>query len=157
MANTRVVKYELTKDLRVLSYNEKGEVRELVQSIDSRGYLRVCIMIEGKRKNKYIHRWVAEEFVPNPKPGIYDCVDHIDMNKLNNSPENLRWCTKEQNTKWAQSTVMNDEVAAKATDLLLEGLSGSEVSRRLNVSRFTLSSWKRKNFKKSDNKLGYVK
>jgi len=59
------------------------------------GTLRVNLYNEGKRKGKYVHRLVAEAFIPNPdrKPQ----VDHIDGNKQNNHISNLRWCTDEEN------------------------------------------------------------
>ncbi len=50
-------------------------------------YYKVCGL--------YVHRLVAELFVPNPdnKPEI----DHIDTNKLNNNANNLRWVTRKEN------------------------------------------------------------
>ena len=39
----------------------------------------------------YVHRLIAHLFVQNPRPDIFDRVDHIDRNKKNNDPSNLRW------------------------------------------------------------------
>ena len=38
----------------------------------------------------YIHRLVAEHFIPNPEH--YRFVEHIDGDRTNNSVKNLRWC-----------------------------------------------------------------
>lgn len=46
-----------------------------------------------------IHRLVALHFIPNPYG--HPIVNHKDGDKLNNSVDNLEWCTHEQNTQHA--------------------------------------------------------
>ncbi len=49
------------------------------------------------KAKKYVHRLVAEAFVPNPSN--LPCVLHRDDNPLNNSSDNLWWGTKADNNK----------------------------------------------------------
>lgn len=43
----------------------------------------------------YVHRAVAELFIPNPENKLE--IDHIDTNRLNNNVNNLRWSTHTEN------------------------------------------------------------
>ena len=43
----------------------------------------------------YIHKLVADAFIPNPKG--YKCINHKDCDMLNNFYKNLEWCTQRQN------------------------------------------------------------
>lgn len=62
------------------------------------GYLYVTLVDElGKRKNHYIHRLVAEAFLPNP--GNLPQVNHIDYDRKNNKVTNLEWCTAIENAR----------------------------------------------------------
>lgn len=65
--------------------------------IKDNGYLFVCLSkgTTKSMKNRYIHRLVAESFIPNTfnKPQI----DHIDGDKTNNCVENLTWATQIEN------------------------------------------------------------
>ena len=67
----------------------------LKQSINTYGYLQVCLYNNCERSVKRVHRLVAETFIPNPsnKPE----VNHIDGNKTNNKIDNLEWVTSKEN------------------------------------------------------------
>ena len=59
-------------------------------------HLHVILCKNGKTTKKYVHRLVAEAFVPNPDN--LPIVDHIDNDPTNNDYRNLRWCTHSFNT-----------------------------------------------------------
>lgn len=65
----------------------KDEVWTFGEKID-RGYARFC--------SESVHRIVAVAFHGEP-PTNQHVVDHIDTNRQNNRPENLRWLTKLEN------------------------------------------------------------
>ena len=58
-------------------------------AVDPRGYLYIGFNCNGKQQNKYIHRLVAEAFIPNPKN--YDFIKHGPQGRRVNSVDNLSW------------------------------------------------------------------
>ena len=98
------------------SINEFGEVRnDLTGKIKNahinkqNGYKTVDLWKDNKSTKYTIHRLIAEAFIPNPlnKP----TVDHKDGNRLNNSIENLRWATyNEQNSRFNEVGVRSQKV-----------------------------------------------
>lgn len=75
-------------------YAKKGILRKL--TVGSKGYLVVSLTSFSKQGVYFVHRLVAETFLPNPKSK--PCVDHINTDKLDNRVENLRWVTSLENT-----------------------------------------------------------
>lgn len=64
-----------------------------------KGYMMLYLIKDGVKERKYIHRIVAESFIPNPNN--YKQVNHKDGIKNNNNVENLEWVTPSQNIKHA--------------------------------------------------------
>ena len=70
------------------------------------GYLQVNIVPENKSsygKTESVHNLVAEAFI-GPKPDKFYRVDHINEDKLDNSPKNLRWINHGHNTMRSSNT-----------------------------------------------------
>lgn len=68
------------------------------------GYLKVNLRDKnGKIKHFFVHKLVAEAFIPNPNG--YEHVTHKDGDKENNAVENLEWSNaqyrpKTYNRRW---------------------------------------------------------
>ena len=89
--------YEVSNLGRVKSFNYRGTGKEkILKNIEcNNGYLTVGLTKDRKQKFFFIHRLVAEAFIPNldNKP----CIDHINTIKTDNRVENLRWVNHEEN------------------------------------------------------------
>ena len=79
-------------------YSKKSN-RVLKSHFNEKGYLRVCLYVDGKPTTQKVHRLVALAFLENPKN--YKEVNHKDGNKTNNCVENLEWCTHLENMRHA--------------------------------------------------------
>ena len=73
-------------------------------------YPKIILIKDGKKERKYIHRLIAEAFIPNPNH--YKFINHIDGNKQNYSIENLEWCTQKYNMLHAQFTLKKQFASA---------------------------------------------
>ena len=63
--------------------------------LSQKGYSQVCINYLNKRKNRRVHRLVAQAFIPNPSG--YVEINHKDEIKTNNRVDNLEWCDRKYN------------------------------------------------------------
>ena len=107
--------YAVTSCGRVWSYKSN---KFLKPHDNGRGYHQVDLRKDGKRKHFYIHRLVAEAYIPNPNGD--NTVDHIDGDKSHNYLNNLQWLSRKDNVKKANCQkvrcVETNEVFNSMTD-----------------------------------------
>lgn len=101
----------------------KGQI--LNPDIAPNGYYRVSFSINRKRQQRYLHRLLAEHFIPNPNK--LPQVNHLDGNKLNNNLNNLEWVTVQENTIHAYKHGLIKHVSGK--DHFNYGKFGSDSKR----------------------------
>ena len=86
--------------------DEQGQIRnaqtgaKLKATPSSLGYLRITLQHNGRQTKRYVHRLVAEAFIPNPQN--LPEVNHKDEDKANNRLENLEWCTHQYNSTYGK-------------------------------------------------------
>ena len=82
----------ITGDIYSLKNNK---IILIKQNLNKNGYLQIIIYKDGKYKNYKSHRFIWECYENEILDKNID-IDHIDKNKLNNSIDNLRKVSIEQ-------------------------------------------------------------
>lgn len=83
----------------------------------SRGYEQVTLWDGFKHHKKYIHRLIAEAFLPNPNN--YRTVNHINGIKCDNRLNNLEWCNDEKQQREAFRLGLRKKVGRYLSDELI--------------------------------------
>ena len=77
----------------------KNGLRKIEGQKDTKGYIQICLYLDGKRYFKMHHRLIAEEIIPNPLNKSQ--INHINGIKTDNRICNLEWVTPKENVRHA--------------------------------------------------------
>lgn len=106
-------KYEITKDGKVFSSNNSNnnfQRKELKLREDKDGYYDVGLVYndKGDRMPFRVHRLMALKFLPEIEG--HDVVNHKDLDKKNNSLDNIEWSTVAKNTQHGYDNQAYDHI-----------------------------------------------
>lgn len=83
-------------DLGRVRSRKSGEWKVMRPGKQKNDYLFLNLYRDKKAKHLFVHRLVAEAFVPNDNI-INNEINHKDENKENNRASNLEWCDRSYN------------------------------------------------------------
>jgi len=147
--------YELSNYGRLKSFyfNKKGTI---LKNQSAAKYLKLEIKVEGKQKNIYIHKLVAEYFIPNEEHK--KSVIHLDNDCKNNHFENLKWVdskelfthTKKFNPnfnkvfskKLRRNTILTKRQIININKKIAKGISIEELTKQYKVSEIQITEIK---------------
>ena len=87
--------YQVSNLGRVKSLNRRKK-EKILTFRPCQDYIRVSLCKDYKQYQRFVHRLVAFAFIPNPENKSE--VDHIDRDRRNNTVQNLRWATHQENS-----------------------------------------------------------
>ncbi len=124
-------KYAISNYGRIISYLDKVSEGQLIKGGSLRGYPTFPVRPFGKSKTFYVHKLVAEYFMPKENDEAAFVI-HLDYNKNNNYVKNLKWSTKDEVFEHQQSNPIVLEARKKQKGRkMVQGhkLSSTEVMR----------------------------
>lgn len=130
--------YAVTSCGRIWSYKTQ---KFLSPKTMKNGYLQVALRKNGKYIMKYVHRVVAEAYIP--KVLQKNEVNHKDENKRNNSVRNLEWCSHKYNNNYGtklerQARTRGKKVKCIETNIVY--FSVREAERQTNIPNTNISA-----------------
>ena len=119
----------------VKKWNGYRTVPEKILRTQKDRYISVILNNKGK-KRFFVHRLVAEAFLPNSDN--LPCVNHKDENKQNNNVENLEWCDAKYNLNYGtrnERISKNRDISKQSKPVLQYTLDGQFVREWLSAKQ----------------------
>jgi hypothetical protein len=130
------------KSLSRERFNGKGyfySKEKILKIGNSSGYCVICIRINKKFNNFYIHRLVAQYFIDNPKNKRE--VNHIDFIKFNNNVENLEWVSSLENRSHSKNFKTSTSIYVGVYYNHRRNINCWESSIQINYQHINLGSY----------------
>lgn len=130
--------------IRSLNYLHTKKIAILKLIVRGNGYHGVSLCKKGIKKSVFVHRVVAETFIPTPNNKFQ--INHKDGNKFNNTIDNLEWVTPKENMKHSIEKGLSHKARHKVEQYSLNGKlikvwdSIKEIKKALNISISHISS-----------------
>ncbi len=109
----RVKSLERITKFKNRDYTRIEQEKILTPAKHHKGYLKAQLRKNGKNKAFFIHRLVAQSFIPNPENK--STVNHKNGIKTDNRVENLEWMSNQENMKHAyDNNIRNNDKVSEA-------------------------------------------
>ncbi len=148
-------KYKVSNYGRVKSFAFNKEDGKIMTPSIMGHFNTIKVRVDQKVTNWYIHKLVAEVFIPKPDEQL-EHVIHIDMNYNNNHTSNLKWVSKKElmkqqakrNSKsFDRSIIRNsklkEEDVAVLKALIQRGVTNVEIAKLFCISEMQVTRIKR--------------
>lgn len=101
--------------------------------LQGKAYLFITLVKGLDKHQYYVHRLVANAFLPNPNPDVFTELNHKDEDKTNNCVTNLEWCTHKYNCQYG---TRNYRVGLpQATAVKMYDLEGCYIAQFVTIRR----------------------
>ena len=133
--------YQVSNLGRIRSYHN-NDVNIINGYVNKYGYRCVLLTLPNKRIRRFVHKLVATHFIDNPNPKVYTQINHKDEDKLNNTVDNLEWCTPKYNCNYGnRNSKMSIPIYQYTKDykLVKKWDSTHQIERELNISKGRIS------------------